>query len=234
MGEVVHVDLGGSTAHRWMACPGSVRLSAGIPKTSTWYADEGTTGHALMELCLQEECSPFSFVGFELAGREVTFEMADNLAAAVGYCSQLQLADYFWTEKKLSLEPLDPPTPMLGYADVVAYDSRTKTLHVVDLKYGKGVVDVKNNPQLRYYAVGAMVAPDMPESPETIVTTIIQPRTAHRDGKIRSDSFGIADLRLFADKLIDAATKTTKPDAPVVKGKHCRYCPAKPICPAHA
>jgi hypothetical protein len=35
-----------------MACPGSVRLSAGIPGRSSRYADEGTAAHQLAERCL--------------------------------------------------------------------------------------------------------------------------------------------------------------------------------------
>jgi Protein of unknown function (DUF2800) len=37
----VHAALGASTAHRWMSCAGSVRLSAGIEARSSTYAEEG-------------------------------------------------------------------------------------------------------------------------------------------------------------------------------------------------
>ena len=42
MADKPHAILGASSSHRWLACPGSIRLSAGMPGTSSVYADEGT------------------------------------------------------------------------------------------------------------------------------------------------------------------------------------------------
>ena len=49
-----HHPLGPSGGHRWMACPGSVRLCSDLPDTSSPYAEEGTKAHRLTELCLRQ------------------------------------------------------------------------------------------------------------------------------------------------------------------------------------
>ena len=50
-----HSKLSPSSAHRWMACPGSVRLEAQFPDESSPYAKEGTTAHELVESMMRGE-----------------------------------------------------------------------------------------------------------------------------------------------------------------------------------
>ena len=57
-----HATLSPSSASRWMACPASVRLSEGIPNTSSIFAAEGTACHELAALCLQQEMDPTTFI----------------------------------------------------------------------------------------------------------------------------------------------------------------------------
>ena len=49
-----HAVLSPSSAHRWMACPGSVALvaTAGAPDTGSASADEGTAAHEMAERIL--------------------------------------------------------------------------------------------------------------------------------------------------------------------------------------
>lgn len=57
---------GPSGAHRWMVCPGSERLSQGMPDGSSKYAIEGTAAHALAEQCLLSGLDPLDFVGQDI------------------------------------------------------------------------------------------------------------------------------------------------------------------------
>ena len=82
--EKLHATLGASTASRWMACPGSVALSEGIPpRPGTIHAQEGTAAHALAELSLNREQEPATFVGTTLEGIEVTDDMAEHVGVFV-------------------------------------------------------------------------------------------------------------------------------------------------------
>lgn len=224
-----------------MSCPGSVRLSRGLPNISSVHAQEGTRAHALAELSLTQYDSPvdpIEFLGQTIEGGEVTSDMVDHVRTFVEYCDRLRQEAgpaSTWVERRFSLASLNPPAPMYGTADFVAYDAASKTLHVVDLKYGQGVVvEVTGNPQLRYYALGAALSFEGEQPPveiERVQITIVQPRVSHVDGPIRSEVVDFLDLVGWSSELLAAATDTTKPDAPLVAGSHCRWCPARAQCP---
>jgi hypothetical protein len=219
-----------------MKCPGSVRLSAGLPNISSEHAIEGTRAHALAELSLNDGADdPVTFLGMTLEGGIVTEEMVDHVRTFVDHCRFLREMcgpANVWVERRFNLAAFNPPAPMFGTADFVAYDALSKTLHVVDLKYGQGVVvEVTGNPQLRYYALGAGISLDGTVSIERVVITIVQPRAAHIDGPIRSEEIDYLDLVGWSSELFAAAAETTKPDAPLVAGDHCRWCLARAQCP---
>ena len=45
-----HALLGASSAHRWLNCPGSARLTENIPDTTSPYAEAGRLAHEIAEL----------------------------------------------------------------------------------------------------------------------------------------------------------------------------------------
>jgi hypothetical protein len=65
----------------------------------------------------------------------------------------------------------------------------------------------------------------------TIRVVIVQPRCGHSDGPVRGWQFPIADLIDWQADLLDAAARTDDPNAPIVAGPHCKFCPAAAICP---
>lgn len=231
--EKSHAELGASVAARWIACPGSVRLSRGRDNISSEYAQEGTAAHALGELALRNGPGPEVFVGTTLEGVEVTEEMADFVRVYVDYC-QAQKGRFIstWIERSFNLGALNPPGPMFGTADFTAYDPILRRLHVTDLKYGQGVlVQVKGNIQLRYYALGALLSLPKGTIVDEIEITVVQPRMLHPDGVIRSETITLAELIEFSIELLDAARATQAPDAPLHAGAHCKFCPASGACP---
>jgi hypothetical protein len=236
--EKAHAELGASVAARWMACPGSIRLSREVPvPPSTVHAEEGTRAHALAELSLRRGVDPSTFIGVELEGGEVTEDMADHVRVYVDHCRALgrfavESGGSYWIERRFTLADLGPPGPMFGTADFVAYEADHRELYVVDLKFGQGVVvEAKGNKQLRYYALGALLSLPKGLPVDRVIIAIVQPRAAHAEGMIRSETLTVDELLGFAGELMAAARETLRPDAPLAAGPHCRFCPASGVCP---
>lgn len=238
--DAAHATLGASTAARWMACEGSVNLIESMPdydpskSGQNFAAREGTVAHRLAERSLEGGVDASMFVGITYDGILVTEEMAAHVQLYLDHVRKVMSIPgvIYWIERKFSLAKLNPARPMFGTADFAAYSPSTRTLYVDDLKYGKGIVEVKGNPQPKYYALGVFLDLDPVTYPvEQIIVTIVQPRKDHEDGVIRSDYLTMPELSEFATELLDAAAKTTNPDAALHAGDHCKWCPAKPVCP---
>lgn len=240
-----HAALGASGAHRWMKCPGSIRLSEEAPDQETSkYAVEGSAAHELAELCLTKGTNPESYVGSNFTipvddGEYEVVEVTEGMASAVSvYTDYVRMLESdvpdaeSVVEAKFSLEDLDPPAPMFGTADYVMWDRQTLILDVVDYKHGRGVVvEPEENTQLMYYALGAVL--HFVVKPHTICVHVVQPRADHEDGSIRTWEFDYETLVSFKEELMAAAHRATAPDAEVGPvGDHCRFCPAQAICPA--
>lgn len=239
----VHAELGASVAGRWMNCPGSIRLGRDLPQApQTFYAAEGSRAHALAEICLRPPApafhvAPGDYIGRVIEGGEVDEDMAANVAVYVNFVRDIIRRCWsgeWWIERAFDLAALNPPDHMFGTADFVGYERSIRRLHVADLKYGQGVlVQVRGNKQLRYYALGALLSIDLTQMPvDDVEITIVQPRMLHPDGVIRSEVLTVAELMEFAVELMDAARATQDPDAPLVAGDHCKFCPAAGLCPA--
>jgi hypothetical protein len=230
-----HAELGASTSFRWMACPGSVRLSRGRPNLETEYSRTGTTAHNVAAMALTRHVHPDMWLDLEVEGVKVDEAMVEAVGIYVNYCREIieRVGEgNYWIEKKISLEALNPPGKMFGTSDFIGYDSKECLLDVVDYKNGWTVVEVADNPQLRYYGIGAAltIAEDWPI--DKVRLTIVQPNAPHPDGVIRSEMLDYLDLLAFGGELLRAAQKTTDPNAPLVPGPQCRFCPANAVCPA--
>jgi hypothetical protein len=146
-----HAELGASNAARWMACPGSVNLSRGMPNYESEYSRIGTAAHAVGAMALERGVDADMWQGLEVEGIEITEEIVEGVGIYVNYCraiiDRVGKGNY-WIEKKLSLESLNPPGKMFGTGDFTGYDPETKTLEVVDYKNGAGVVvEIEGNVQ---------------------------------------------------------------------------------------
>lgn len=245
-----HARLAPSAAHRWMHCPGSVRLSEGIPNTSSAFAAEGTAAHELAAWCLTNNVAPANRLGHYVDVRtaqivdtpedtddenrffEITDEMADAVEMYASHVLSLANSPYetvLDVEQRLDMTHLHPE--IFGTGDATLYDPKDRHLHVIDFKYGKGVaVDADDNPQLLLYAAGAARRMHNMRV-EKLTMHIVQPRAPHPKGPVRSYEIDLLDLFDFEAKLQAAAALTDQPDAPVAAGDWCRFCPAQPTCP---
>lgn len=239
-----HAKLSPSSGERWAACPGSPRETAGIASKRSSYADEGTAAHTLGEKCLRNEVDAIDFLGGhvniatgtvgrdEKSGRDIfgiDDEMAEGVQAYLDECRAYMGDGWEWEiEAKLDLTHI--PGMEFGTGDFTAYNPKQKLLVVRDLKYGKGkVVEVTDNMQLLIYAEGTAKRFHN-RGLEKIDIGIVQPRAPHARGPVRTHVIDALDLVEFRFKLIDFAKATAAPDAPLVAGDHCRFCPAAPGC----
>lgn len=248
-----HAKLPPSGASRWMKCPGSARLSAGIKGESSEAAEEGSAAHwlAYMILKAHKELRPVpeyvvgkstlvragdTFLlnpkGSVIAtnGRPswvITQEMQDAVTVYTDFVLGL-VADrgaQFYLERHIEVHP----PQVHGSVDAIVYEPM-KRVTIVDFKYGKGVsVEAKENAQMLCYAVGAMALDDAVEEFELV---IIQPRDFHNSEAIRSWSLSAEDLESWrSGVLLPAIAAASAPDSILRAGSHCRWCAAELLCP---
>lgn len=213
-----HAKLSPSASDRWMTCPGSIRLSEGMPNSSSAAAEEGTRAHALAETILKDELYDQTADKAMLEYIRVYTDHVQDLAQHCG-------GDLF-VEKKVSVN-----AEIYGTADAIIWSEKSKTLYVRDLKYGAGIaVEATDNTQLKIYALAALLT--MGKKAETVDIGIVQPRCPHPNGPIRTLAYEAVDLIDFWADVTYAAGVTQQPDAPLVPGEHCRFCPGASKCSA--
>lgn len=240
-GPAAHARLSPSAAKRWMTCPGSIAAIAACPvqDTTSKAAAEGTAAHALAEILLRER---IALRGQGELLRQWQVEYGDRYDAnelKSGVMTYVNFVSEAWDDlggrkrARLLLEQrVHVIDGVYGTADAVIVSDKKRVLHVIDLKFGRGVrVEAEGNPQLRCYALGALRDAELEQEIEEVRMTIVQPR--HRDGgHISTAVMASEDLHDWEEELILAAGATDDPDAPRVPSEDgCRFCPAAPWCP---
>lgn len=252
-----HSPLGGSGAHRWMECPGSVGMAealarAGHVDEESDYATEGSCAHAVGEACLIEGKSAWEYIGH--------FWHMDKLwhpAADGGVLTQKVAAESLRVTAEMAnavqkyidvLEAWHPSVdrhqgntwvemkfyvPTLhehfySVSDFVFLDEPEATLHVWDYKHGAGiVVEADNNPQLLYYACGVMEQLMLWQAVESVVVHIAQPRGFHFKGPFRHFEITPQDLEDWLDDELLPAMDNALVSRDTKSGEHCRFCPVR-------
>lgn len=122
-----------------------------------------------------------------------------------------------------------------GTPDFELFDVRNGVLYIRDYKFGRRFVSEYENWQLINYAAGLLdrAGVDGIGDQYTFVDFgIVQPRTYHADGPIRSWRVQASDLRGFFNKLHAAANKNLDGSGVTTSGPQCRDCNARHGCPA--
>jgi len=236
--EIKHSSLGASTCHRWWECPGSVKLIATLPEQEQSFdAAKGTAAHIMAEKLLKrfKEGKKFdieSWIGHTEMIGDYEIEYTEDMVEAVTvYIDAIQ-----YETKRLGTgvqflsieEPfnLDVDKEAWGINDCSLYIPFDRLL-VWDYKNGVGVVEVYNNKQLMYYALGALKGKDV----DRVDTYIIQPNAYHPEGVVRRCSYTIDQLKDFEKQLKIHIGHTRRTNAPLRAGDHCKWCPAIGDCP---
>ena len=210
-----------SSAARWMACPGSVKLCDGLPDESSAYAAEGTLAHELAAHTLQ--------YGAWHAGEDEV-EMLDHVISYATKVREMAGGQPFMVEQRVDFSHVLEQPDCFGTADCIVLAGDEIQIH--DLKYGMGVkVDAEENPQLMLYALGALRDYDMIAEFKTARLVIHQVRLDH----VSEWTVSVEDLRRFGETARQAAGLALVENPPLIPGeKQCRFCRAKAHCPALA
>lgn len=235
-----HARLSASAASRWINCPGSIKLAEdlNLPNTSSAYADEGTMAHSVAEWKAQHtEAGPKYKQALKVWEQsqywcgemdEATTYYADEVKSILTKLLTEDPESALMVEQRIDLTPWIPGG--FGTSDAVVIGNRE--IHVIDLKYGKGVkVEAGGNPQLRLYGLGsANLFQDLYDF-DMVVLHIIQPRLDH----ISEEHISLEDLKAWGDKVVKPAAKEASEGSErQACGEWCRFCPAKAICRARA
>jgi len=241
-----------ATARNWQ-CPGALALGQDATDEESIHAATGTAVHYIAEQSLRRGVEPSSFLGEKIKTKSFTIEIGDDeVNSAVVYVDYVQglvlSKATLQIEQRFGLADLKPPFDAGGTADAVLHWPSRKTMEVVDLKNGMGTVDVNDNKQLRTYALGAMLANPTLDV-DTITVTIVQPRAAHKDGRIRSETFHVSELIEWTADLLAAMgrSKQAMDEFEAAGGNTvlldewcdkwlrpgaCKFCPVEGSCPA--
>lgn len=268
-----HAALSPSAAHRFINCPGSVPYEASLPAEdrSSDAANEGTAAHELASWCLEMEREPSDMLGrvvnivAEIAADRflaegtphkdntnlwpVTDEMVQGVKIYVDYVRSLD--GELSIEERLDISHIHPDC--WGTGDALIY--KDKHLHVIDLKYGRGVVvEVENNSQLTLYASGAARRYSN-RGVEKVTMTIVQPRADHHRGPVRPLTINMSVLKGAEEYLAEATVRVDEARKSFFKGPHtpalesvmakwqddylsagdwCRFCRVGAVCPKRA
>ncbi len=247
--EHSHV-MGGSTAKRRINCPGSLQAEKASPEQATSeFAIRGSMLHAAMELLLtadpanMTEAYPLldELVGQDLGfgeAYEITTELvADKITPALEAWFTVRDSyewDDWFIEQRVSLESVVPGA--FGTTDLLGKDLQ-KRLHVLDWKFGDGiVVPVEGNEGLGFYA-GSALYDDDEELKEFcdditgVVLHIVQPRVGS-DIVLHTWETTEDWIEKLVDQINGAMALARSDDPPLKAGSWCQFCRARVTCSA--
>ena len=222
-----------SKSHRWIKCTGSVALESTLPdKPPSVYAIDGIFAHAVADYALKKRIQP-SKLEKRLLGRKLNYDIRTGqkveqatrvITKDIVDCIAVYIK-YIW--KKTKFEGVHSETEFVINKHITGtcdcHFVINGILYVIDYKHGAGkAVEVKDNPQLLLYAIGAY---QQYKGIKKIKIIVIQPR----NGGIKKWNVKpklLEKWRKRFDKYCDKAINKPK----LITGRHCQWCKAETRC----
>lgn len=227
-----HALLSPSGSHRWLHCTPSAVLETEFDNKSSPAAAEGTAAHALCEHKLKRMLHRRSKRPVSDYNSD---EMEEHTDAYVEFVSELlekakqNCKDpLVQIEQRLDLSEYVPGA--FGTADCLIIADGT--LHVIDMKYGLGVlVSAEENPQLKCYGIAALsIYEDLYDIKE-VALSIFQPRREN----VSTWTIPAEELRNWAEnELKPKAQMAFNGEGEYCPGEWCQFCRAAVKCRARA
>lgn len=227
-----HAVLSASSSHRWLNCSPSARLEQEFEDRETEAAAEGTAAHALCEHKLRRALKRQSRKPISKYDCEEMDTHTDNyvqfvletISQAKEHCADPIIN----IEQRLDFSCYVPHGFGTGDCIIIA----DKTLHIIDFKYGQGVlVEAEQNPQMMLYALGALRIYDTLYDIEDVAMTIYQPRREN----ISTWTITVSNLLSWAEnELVPKAKLAFDGKGEYMPGPWCTFCKAAVKCRARA
>lgn len=236
-----HAVLSPSSSERWLNCTPSARLAEEAGSKTSEYSEEGTTAHELAEYALKSwiygtfypECDELPVPQEIASNKYYSEEMKEAISRYVDFVTgefyEMQkgpLGDLVATylEEKLDISKYAPDS--FGSADVSLVSEQI--VHIIDLKYGKGVKVPVESPQFKMYALGVLTKFGGPKV-KRVRMSVAQPRLNHYD----TIEMGVSDLLEWAEEVLKPKSKLAyEGKGEQVVGSWCQFCPVKTMCRA--
>jgi hypothetical protein len=227
MAEPAHAILAPSSAHQWVNCPGSVRLQQQYPEPEgeNEAADEGSAAHFLASEYLKTgKWKEGAFNGIPF-----TAEMQQHVKLFTDLAEEARSSGANWyVEAKVDISSIHQDC--WGTADFFTIDLAAKKVCLIDLKYGFGIVEAFENPQLLSYASGIydLIGSDAIDFAFELI--IVQPRPWHREGPVRRWRIAGVEVSNRARHMRAAAEEALGNNPRTVPGPGCKHCTARHAC----
>lgn len=211
-----------SNLARPMVCAGYVFLD--LPRIDSHHGEEGVAaGEYLERILLNKPLGDVASNGYYFDDdikfyTTPIYEDVKNRAASDVICEQKidwQTSSGIWIK---------------GRYDIAFVDNEGR-LCIEDLKYGWGLVEVKENWQLLAYAIGEVIRRG--QAFTEISLKIHQPRPHHEDGSTREWILSYSELLQYKDKIEKRMQQLVDGKKDLQTSKHCKYCLGSgEACPA--
>lgn len=236
-----HAVLSPSSSERWLNCTPSARLAEEAGSKTSEYAEEGTTAHELAEYALKSwiygtfypECDELPVPQEIASNKYYSEEMKEGILRYVDFVTgefyEMQKGPFggpvaTYLEEKLDISKYAPDS--FGSADVSLVSEQI--VHIIDLKYGKGVKVPAESPQFKMYALGVLAKFGGPKV-KRVRMSVAQPRLNHYD----TIEMGVSDLLEWAEEVLKPKAKLAyEGKGEQVVGSWCQFCPVKATCRA--
>lgn len=194
-----HALLNASSAHRWLTCPPLPRLENFFEKEVSEVANEGTDAHRLSEYKLRkvlgEKVRKPKLKYFDKDMDSYTDDYVNYIVETIENIKKSTKDPIVLIEQRLDFSNYVPDGFGTGDCIIIA----DKILHIIDLKYGRGVeVSAEENPQMMLYALGALNIYDALYDIDEVVMNIFQPRKYN----ISSSKKSVRELKNWADTVL--------------------------------